>query len=207
MSLHTSVIELNKEAIKEALYAAELLIKFRKNSDWNSSDKNDNGCLGYPAAILLFAYIDAAGCIFFNKQKGHSFTVLRTELFDSQKNLSDPLCLSLYTTYRNKLVHNLVLPKEAFLQIDINSKEPFGINPNGKKGKPEINSINLFALLEICKKSYIKLEKIIDERLMSATHIKDLPNYDLKAYAVNVRMDATPSGDTNSVSALSHLSK
>lgn len=120
MSQHTSITEFNKEAIREALYSAELLINFRKNTDLNTWDKNDNGCLGYPAAILLFAYIETAGCIELNKKYGQAFKVLRTELFDYQT-IPENLCEPLYQTYRNKLSHNLILPKEAFLQIDFGS--------------------------------------------------------------------------------------
>lgn len=171
MAIHSNLPKLNYAALGETLLAAEILIAYDKTKHpemWG----NDTGCLGYPAAILLFAYIESVGCIYINRGNGNSFKVLREPLFESQ-HLSEPLCKMLYETYRNKMVHNIALPKNAYLKIDANDPQPFTISGN------EINAINLCALLSLCQKSFKNLKKVFDEKFATSEPMKNVAHKDL----------------------------
>lgn len=84
-----------------------------------------NGCLGYPAAILLFSIIDSIGSYFRNDRNfkilidskmttidsegWQYFKVLNSKYFN--QNLSEKSIKTIYTKLRSYLTHNSVLGK------------------------------------------------------------------------------------------------
>ncbi len=194
MSYHKKISQLNFEAISEVLLSAEKLIGYQKYTEPNIWNKDDNGCLGYPAAILLFAYIESIGCIFVNKSGESSFTVLRNPLFGNQP-ISEFACKSAYSIYRNKLMHNLCLPRNARFYSDHNNPTVFDVANTGKKKQEVVTAVNLFALLTVCKISFEKLkvehETLFDSsRIMSFISNSDLPDNS----ATKFNSYITPSG-------------
>jgi hypothetical protein len=166
MAIHPNLSKLNYAALREVLVAAEILVSYDKTSDaktWGT----DAGCLGYPAAILLFAYIESVGCIYVNRGNGNSFKVLREPLFESQ-GISERLCTMLYETYRNKMVHNIALPQNAYLKIDKTDPTPFTFSASND----EITAVNLHALLLLCQRSFQNLQTTFDEKFAESDPMK-----------------------------------
>lgn len=194
MSHHSKLSDLTLEALKESLYAAETLISFSKKSDPEIWGTLDNGCLGYPAAILLFSYIETIGCVYTNRSREKSFMVLREPIFESQ-NISEPNCKSLYGTYRNTLVHNLSLPKHVHLQVDYNNPTSFNVANTGRKNEAVINSINLFALLNLCKRSFEKVKLDFEKKSAVSEIMKNISFKDLQNSDPPFDTTITPSGN------------
>jgi hypothetical protein len=166
MAIHPNLSKLNYAALNETLIASEILISYDKISD-TKMWAGDTGCLGYPAAILLFAYIESVGCIYINRGNGNSFKVLREPLFESQS-ISERLCIMLYETYRNKMVHNIALPQNAYLKIDKGDPHPFTISAD----KDEITAVNLCALLSLCQRSFKNLSSTFEEKFATSDPMK-----------------------------------
>lgn len=196
MARHNNLASLNYEALKECLKAAEMLISYSKQSEPELWGEKDNGCLGYPAAILLFSYIEAIGCIYVNRGNGNSFKVLREPIFDSQP-ISEYLCRMIYETYRNKLAHNLALPENVFLQVDLNNKTVFNISNTGKNPKEAVNSINLYALLELCKQTFDRLPAAFEEKFRESEPMKFVTNKNLSKSNPPFSVGTNPSGYTS----------
>ena len=63
MAVHKIPSSMLKESLPETLKAATFCSEYRKTDDtWG--DYKTGGCLGYPAAILLFSIIDSIGSYF-----------------------------------------------------------------------------------------------------------------------------------------------
>jgi len=170
MSIHTIPSEQTLAALREDLYAAEMLISFSKKSDikeWG----NDIGCLGYPAAILLFSFIETMGCILIGKSDSESFYVLREKEFENQ-DIDKPILKTMYETYRSKLIHNSSLPEHAYLQNDQESKSAFTIAQTGRDKTDAINGVNLYALLCLCKRAFEKLPSNLEETVFLSRPMK-----------------------------------
>ncbi|MBS1595580.1 MAG: hypothetical protein JST90_14790 [Bacteroidetes bacterium] len=196
MSRHNSLKDLSYEALSETLCAAEILIGYDKGSIKGRWSEGDNGGLGYPAAVLLFSFIETVGCIWINKGKGNSFKVLREPIFGSQP-LSEHLCTMVYATYRNKLAHNLALPQNVYLQIDDKDPRAFNVTNTDKGGKEAVNAINLHALLVICKRAFESLPEVFDEKFGKADQMKYIGAKDLEKSEPPFAFIRNPSGYTS----------
>jgi hypothetical protein len=194
MSLHKKLSQLNIEALREVLLATEKLISYQKNTEPHIWNHEDNGCLGYPAAILLFAYIESVGCILLDDSGEKSFIVLRHPVFGNQP-ISESGCKSVYKIYRNRLMHNLGLPKNARLFSDHNNLNAFDVANAGKKKQEVVTAINLYALLYICKSSFEKLKEKHEAHLDSSRIMSFISNDDLENN-INTQFSSTvtPSG-------------
>ena len=59
MAIHASTTSLLRESLPEFLEAARYCVEFSKNAGWGHGQ--GGGCLGYPAAALLFSIADSIG--------------------------------------------------------------------------------------------------------------------------------------------------
>ena len=163
MAIHTSKFDLHKEALEENLEAVRLLISYQKEVISNKWI-DEKGCLGYPAATLLFSCINAFGNLFYDEvvagvkisSDKKTFQILNSEYFESQ-NISNDILDELYETYRSKLTHNLSLPKNYFIKLKSGNNNWYETS-NNDKGKKIISTVYLQDLHELCSKAYNKIE-------------------------------------------------
>jgi hypothetical protein len=131
MAIHSQPSTMLKESLKESLEAAKYCSQYqKKDSKWG--DYNTGGCLGYPAAILLFSIIDSIGSYFRKNQDfkilidskmttidsegWQHFKILNSKYFN--QNLSEKSIKTIYSKSRSNLIHNLVLGKNQFLTMN-----------------------------------------------------------------------------------------
>lgn len=123
MVIHNKVEEMLKESIQEMLDAASLCINFKKEN---------NGCLGYPATILLLSIADTIGSYYEGnknfkikvdgKEKfisGNSFQhfyIFNSEYYNLQ--LTDKFIQKIYKNFRSLLVHNGVIAQNHYITIN-----------------------------------------------------------------------------------------
>jgi hypothetical protein len=118
MALHTKVDENVIENLREFLKLAEIGLLTRKR-DLDGDFRKDDGCLGAPAAILLFSIVDSIGSYhrgdynlrISNHRPPHidddgyvQFFILNSHYFG--QSLSDEEVQFLYGQYRSNLSHN-----------------------------------------------------------------------------------------------------
>ena len=154
MTISSSHEELNLSAMQETLKAAALLLPIH---DLDSNHKplfDGQSRMGYPAAILLFCFIESIGHLVSRRKidPSNAFHVLRSELFQNQ-NISEKQCQKLHYNYRCKLCHNLMLPENFIIDCDPYHTEVFpDINGN------DVMGVNLYALLKICEQAIANIE-------------------------------------------------
>lgn len=125
--------DLSREALNEMLEAVEYCISYRKKDHEKWADSTFPGCLGIPAAILLFSIADAIGS--YHRDRNKSFVVeidgapqaldnkakhlyiLNSKFYGYQRLSSNELDV-LYKNYRSILTHNLGLPSSHILILD-----------------------------------------------------------------------------------------
>lgn len=149
-----------EEALTENLYATKCCLDFNKKTSPDFNDTKD-GCLGYPAFILLASVIDTIGSFFRDteckiiidsepepiEKAAHHFYILNHEkLFNL--NLKSVTIDDFYRSYRSPMTHNNSLPENRFLENDKNKEEIFELNQEGK-----IATVNLFSLFKITEKA------------------------------------------------------
>ncbi len=142
-----------EEALRENLYAINYCLEFSKNDSLHFG-KNEKGCLGYPAFILLSSIIDTIGSFFrdteaiiivdsqprfIEKASDHFLILNHDKLFNLK--LSGTTIYDFYSSFRSKVIHNNSLPKNRFLINDDGNEEIFELN-----SKEEISAVNLYAL-------------------------------------------------------------
>lgn len=120
LALHDTPASMLKESLIENLTVVEYCLSYRKQ---------DNGCLGYPAATLLFSIVDCIGS-YFRKNKDFKiridgkqrfidsdgykhFYILNSTYFEQQ--LPEEAIKILYAKFRSLLTHNSVLGAKALL--------------------------------------------------------------------------------------------
>lgn len=120
MALHDTPASMLRESLDENLKVVEYCLAYRKE---------DNGCLGYPAATLLFSIVDSIGS-YFRKNKNFKiqidgklklidsdgykhFYILNSPYFDQK--LPEAAIKILYAKFRSLLTHNSVLGAKALL--------------------------------------------------------------------------------------------
>jgi len=59
MAIHPDLKSLIRESLPEYLFVAEYCFRFRKDASWPQDQVG--GCLGYPAAGILFSIVDTIG--------------------------------------------------------------------------------------------------------------------------------------------------
>jgi hypothetical protein len=158
--------DLSREALNEMLEAVEHCISYRKKDHEQWADSTFPGCLGIPAAILLFSIADAMGSYHrgTNKRfvveidgatqaldnKAKHLYILNSKFYGYQRLTGDELKV-LYKEYRSILTHNLGLPGSHILIL----------NPTGnkliekKQGMQNNNSwiLNLNVFFNLTKKA------------------------------------------------------
>ena len=112
-----------KESIEEMLVAASLCIDFRKEN---------GGCLGYPASMLLLSIVDSIGSYYrgnvnfrimidgaekiIKRPDYQHFYILNSDYYDLQ--LSENDIRKIYSNYRSLLVHNSVVAINHLITMD-----------------------------------------------------------------------------------------
>jgi len=115
-----------KESLTEMIQVAEYCVNYQKNpKDWGNE-----GCYGYPAAILLFAIADSIGSyVIGGKTNRDHFNIFNQKDYYNL-NLDKKSIDIIYKRYRCLLTHNAVLATNAFLDIGDDSSPVFSIRDN-----------------------------------------------------------------------------
>ena len=155
MALHTKVDEHVIENLKEFLKLAEIGLSSRK-CDLDGDFQKDKGCLGAPAAALLFSIVDAIGSYHrgdyglkvsnhrrpYIDQDGYvQFFILNSRYFG--QTLSDEEVQFLYGQYRSNLSHSAAVSGGVLIYNE-HEAEAFPLR-NGAR------FVNLHALYELTK--------------------------------------------------------
>lgn len=157
MAIHPDTASLLKESLPEFVEAARYCVTFTKNFGWGS---NPGGCLGYPAAALMFSVADSIGsysselCVVVDGQsikidKKH-FRVFNSDYYSLS--LPSPVIDKLYANYRNTLIHNAALVKDHFLFIDNSSAIPFLKH----SGKVHVNVSAFLTATQLAVKKFLQ---------------------------------------------------
>jgi hypothetical protein len=179
MALHTTPSTMLKESLIETLEAAKFCSDYRKTDEKWGVYKT-GGCLGYPAAILLFSIIDSIGSYFrknvtikilmdsqnttIESDGWQHFKILNSKYFN--QNLTSEFIFALFVKFRSFLTHNSVLGKNTMMIMDnaslnngINGKAFFlGSTNIGEK----IYMISIKELWELCEFAIDEFSKDID---------------------------------------------
>jgi hypothetical protein len=130
MAIHSKTENMLRESLEEILIAAGTCIDYKKEN---------GGCLGYVAALLLFSIADTIGSyyegnedykIMIDKKQRtidssgfkHLF-IFNSSYYDFQ--LSEETIKKIYDNYRSLLVHNGVIASGHFIFIDDPLRRPF----------------------------------------------------------------------------------
>jgi hypothetical protein len=181
MAIHYTPASMLKESLDEILEAAKICIDYRKdNPKWG--EYKTGGCLGYPAAILLFSLVDTVGS-YYRKNKvfkthiegkkvsidsdgWQHFKILNSIYFG--QNLTTKFIQTLYTKFRSNLSHNSVLGDKTLLFHDEFHTSPLqyyskafatSVNKNGDT----IHIVSLMQLYIICERGIMKFKADIDK--------------------------------------------
>lgn len=191
MAIHLNSFELHRAALGETLFSAEQLICYDKKDEkekWNTEE----GCLGYPAAILLLSYIDSIGNLFHNQivdgvkiTEEHSYKILNTKYFKNQ-NINDITIVDFYGCYRNKLIHNHSLPANRYIEPNSESNIWYEVSKDITKKNDVISKIYLKPLLNLCKDAFIVIEKEHLDYFNNSSSAKNITYKDIKTNSENV---------------------
>jgi len=166
MALHDTPVSMLKESLNENLTVVEYCLAYRKE---------DNGCLGYPAAMLLFSIVDTIGS-YFRKNKdlkiridgklrlidsdGYKhFFILNSPYFEQQ--LPEEAIKTLYAKFRSLLTHNSVLGAKAMLLLGNN--HDLGAFLKGKANGTEVYIVSLTQFYALCKRAVERFLNDADE--------------------------------------------
>jgi hypothetical protein len=166
MALHDSPASMLKESLNESLTVAEYCLAYRKK---------DGGCLGYPAAMILFSIVDTIGS-YFRKNKdlkilidgklrfidsdGYKhFFILNSSYFE--QHLSEQIIKILYAKFRSLLTHNSVLGAKAMLILGNNHE--LGAFLKSRVNSDELDVVSLTQFYALCKKAVRRFLNDADE--------------------------------------------
>lgn len=167
------------EALKENLFAIDWCLNYDKGiaNEWTGDSKI--GCLGIPAAILLFSLIDTIGSVFcatdthisidgvvdnkIQKASEHFYILNHDKFFNL--NLRIATIVDFYSTYRSRLTHNSSLPANNYLSIGNSRDRIFELDSESK-----IIKINLLPLYELTKVSIDTLIYYLTYGTFSSDH-------------------------------------
>jgi hypothetical protein len=179
MAIHETPSSMLKESLDETIEAARYCVDYRK-TDKKWGDLATCGCLGYPAAILLFSIIDSIGSYFrkndiieilidgkkdrINAAGWEHFKILNSKYFN--QTLSSDFMKKLYNKFRSCLTHNSVLGSET-LMIPNNTliippvqDKAFGITTDSSRNSVPVISIK--ELWDLCFKAVELFKSDID---------------------------------------------
>jgi hypothetical protein len=130
MATQFDLKSLLRESVHEYLFVADYCVQFQKDSAW--PQREVGGCLGYPAAVMLFSIVDTIGS-FHQGDAGLNLVIdgksrdIRNEGFQHffilnsdyyGQSLEEAAIKKLYDNFRNLLVHNASLAPSNFLIKD-----------------------------------------------------------------------------------------
>ncbi|MFH0952088.1 MAG: hypothetical protein V1838_02750 [Patescibacteria group bacterium] len=180
MAIHKGPKSMLKESLKEMLVVAEYCINFRKDISWG--EKQINGCLGYPAAMMLFSIADTIGSFFrgnekfkirieksekFIKNTGHNHLYILNSDFYDQQHLTEGFIKDLYDSYRSSLTHNAILLPNRYLNIGEDKEHVFELKGN-------IPFVHLRPFLNISKIAVNKFLNDIDNNIDDSEQLRIL---------------------------------
>jgi hypothetical protein len=144
MAIHPDLKSLLHESVREYLEVAEYCLAYRKDANWGAAEVG--GCLGYPAAVMLFSVVDTIGSfhrgsaaisvvvdgrpVKIRKEGFQHFFILNSDYYDLH--LSELTIRRLYENFRNLLMHNASLAPNHALSYAPDGSEPFPV-VNGKQ--------------------------------------------------------------------------
>ncbi len=153
-----------KESLEETLEAAKFCTYYKKTAtQWG--EFQTGGCLGYPAAILLFSLVDTIGSYYrknfsfkinldgksvsINSDGWEHFKILNSKYF--KQILSTSYIKALYNKFRSSLTHNSVLGKDTIMYPnEINYPNPAYNSKAFATGKDQNgNLIHLLSIREL----------------------------------------------------------
>lgn len=118
---------------------AEYCVKFRKDPAWGPEQAG--GCLGYPAAVMLFSIVDTIGSFYrgrtdlkiaiggkpaeIRRDDFQHFFILNSEFYG--QSLDEPAIKRLYDNFRSLLVHTASLGPSSCLWNDPNVSDAFPV--------------------------------------------------------------------------------
>lgn len=181
MALHKTPNSMLKESLSESIEAAKFCVYYRKTGEkWGSYATN--GCLGFPAAIILFSIIDTIGSYFrkdkqfivyidnnkhsINGEGWEHFKILNSKYF-MQQSLSLDFIKALYQKFRNSLTHNSVLGQNAIMfpdemPVDSNLFHSKAFATTIDKKADKIYLISITELYKLCEYAVEEFNKDID---------------------------------------------
>ncbi|MBI2269056.1 MAG: hypothetical protein HYU69_01725 [Bacteroidetes bacterium] len=203
MAIHLEKFELHKEAMHETLIAVDELINYSKTAHTTGWNNDDEGCLGYPAAILLFSFVNAFGNLFYGEVidgvkvdcDKKTFGIIKLKYFNNS-DIDSKVLEAFYESYRSKLVHNLTLPAGYYLKIGKDNSEWYSL-ANSDKGEPIINTLFLFPFLTCCKNAFLKLQTEHKEKFTQSIKIIDISYKDNSSILSNDNISMDSSGTTH----------
>jgi hypothetical protein len=179
MAIHPDLKSLIRESLMEYLHVAEYCVSFRKDSAWGL--EQDGGCLGCPAAVMLFGIVDTIGSFHRNKPdfkitiggksvgiKGDGFKhffILNSMFYE--QTLNERTIKLLYDNFRSLLVHNASLAPSSVL---LN-------NPDESAAFPVVNKsprVNLPGFLKISRNAVSLFLLHVDEVVPPSKQARDI---------------------------------
>lgn len=168
MAVHETPVSMLRESLNENLKVVEYCLAYRKE---------DNGCLGYPAATLLFSIVDSIGSYFrknknlkiqidgkfrFIDSEGYKhFFILNSPYFEQQ--LPEQAIKILYAKFRSLLSHNSVLGAGAMLILGDNHDLGAFLKGKANNEGKEIYIVSLTQFHALCKRGVELFLKDADE--------------------------------------------
>lgn len=173
--------QLSREALNEMLEAVEHCISYRKKEYEQWTDSTFPGCLGIPAAILLFSIADAIGSHYRHKEfkirgkdkmqkmknTDEHFFIFNSELYDNQLFSREEITV-LYDIYRSKLTHNLGLPSFHFMELNTESNNLLEKKQSNQNENYWV--LNLHAFSSLTKKA-VEAFLLNSEPIIGNSHI------------------------------------
>ncbi len=167
MAIHPDLKSMLRESLPEYLHVAEYCVGYKKDATWSVAAPG--GCLGYAAAVMMFAIVDAIGSyhrgdptlpalvdgksVTIRTDGFQHFYVLNSEYYTQI--LSGSTIKSLYDRFRSLLVHNAALAPESFLLNFSGHHVPFPVS-NGRQ------CVNLPPFLELSKRAVKRFLERLD---------------------------------------------
>ncbi len=168
MATHFDLKSLLRESVHEYLFVADYCVQFQKDSAW--PQREVGGCLGYPAAVMLFSIVDTIGSFHqgdaslnlvidgksrdIRNEGFQHFFILNSDYYG--QSLEEAAIRKLYDNFRNLLVHNASLAPSNFLIKDPGSAEPFPQSASRRK-------VNVSAFLDISRGAVQKFLTRVDQ--------------------------------------------
>jgi hypothetical protein len=167
MAIHPDLKSMLRESLPEYLHVAEHCVAYKKDATWPVAAPG--GCLGYPAAVMMFAILDAIGSyhrgdsslplsvdgrsVTIRSDGFQHFYILNSDYYDQA--LPGPTIKSLYDRFRSLLVHNAALAPESFLLNFPGHHVPFPISNDRQ-------CVNLPPFLELSRRALKRFLERLD---------------------------------------------